>query len=256
MKDDLRAVFDNLIEKGAEDFNDGDMARIYIEHPDLHKPIMVPPRPLEEMNADVVMEAVENVLQSQEELNVVEGFDVQLAVARVERGGANGRPITNVQKDRITKRSIVSIKNSDNMCLAYALAVGVTKLCADEATSNKDSLVRTYQQVRKGHQGRGRSAQKRKASLYHELSGVQSDKQCSLLDIPMFEAILDISVVVFAGHLHNSIIYPDNGRPAKQRCVFLYYNKNANGEGHFDCIINIKGFFSKKLFLFQVFQGV
>ena len=115
-----------------EDFQDRDLTGLYDNYPQLNKPIIVPPRPLDEMNPELIMEAMENVLQSEENLKVTEGFEVQLGVARMEHGGANGHPIINVQEARFSKRSIVSIKNHDNLCLARAFAVGIAKNAMDD----------------------------------------------------------------------------------------------------------------------------
>ena len=62
------------------------MASIYLNHPQLQKQVIIPPRPLEDMNPEMIMEALENVLQNEENLNVAEGFEIQCGVARMERG--------------------------------------------------------------------------------------------------------------------------------------------------------------------------
>ena len=137
LRGELADMFDDLLQRGFEDFEEGDVGRIYVNHPALQKPVVVPPRPLNEMNHDVIMEAVENVLQSEENLDVTDGFDVQLGVARIERGGTNGRPITNVQDARFSKRAIVAIKNEDSLCLARALAVGIAKNNVENAIATE-----------------------------------------------------------------------------------------------------------------------
>ena len=51
------------------------VGRVRINHPDLHKPIIVPPQPLQKLNLEANMDAVQNVLQRKENINVAEGFE-------------------------------------------------------------------------------------------------------------------------------------------------------------------------------------
>ena len=52
-------MFDDLLQRGFENFEEGDVGCIYINHPALEKPVVVPPRPPSGMNLDVIMDAVE-----------------------------------------------------------------------------------------------------------------------------------------------------------------------------------------------------
>ena len=238
------------------ELEEGDVGRIYVNHPALEKPVVVPPRPLNGLNHDVIMVAVENVLQSEENLDVTDGFDVQLGVARIERGGTNGRPITNVQDARFSKRAIVAIKNEDSLCLARALAVGIAKNNVKNAiATEKINAEKVHQSIGKGDQKRLSSVQKRKALEYHELAGVPTNRQCSLLDIQLFEDVLDVDVIVFAAHLNNKVLYPDSDQPkTRTNRVYLYYTK-SNEVGHFDCIVNIKGMLGRGYFCHHCFKG-
>ena len=186
----------------------------------------------------------------------MEGFDVQLGVARIERGGTNGNPIINVQDARFSKRAIVSINNDDNLCLARALAVGIAKNNVDKANDReKSNAEKIYKNIRKGDQKRQTSVQKRKALEYQALAGVPTDRQSSLLDIPFFEDVLDTDIIVFAAHLNNKVLYPDTEQPKKRTSrVYLYYTRN-NHVGHFDCIVNIKGMLGKGYFCHHCFKG-
>ena len=58
LKDQLKKNAREILEIGFENFQEGDMARMYLNHPQIQKPIVLPPQHLEE----VIMEAVENVL--------------------------------------------------------------------------------------------------------------------------------------------------------------------------------------------------
>ena len=85
---------------------------MYHNYPQLQKQIIVQPRSLEDMNPEVIMEVVENVFQSEENLKMAEGFEIHLDIARMEKGGANGTPITNVQEARLSKSQYVSYQRT------------------------------------------------------------------------------------------------------------------------------------------------
>ena len=68
---------------------------------------------------------------------MTDGFEVQLGIARIERGDTNGRPTTNVQNARFSKKAIVPIKNENNLCLASALTVDIAKNNAENATAKE-----------------------------------------------------------------------------------------------------------------------
>ena len=104
-----------------------------------------------------------------------------------------------------------------------------------------------YPTIRKGDQGRRTSLQKRKAEEYHTLAGVSQSQPCNLLDIPLFEEVLDVEVIVFAAHLNNEVLYLDPTQPKRSHRVCLFYTK-TNGEGHYDCMVNIKGMLSNSFF--------
>ena len=57
---------------------------------------------------------------------------------------------------------------------------------------------------------------------YHQLAGVCMDKPCILLNIPFFEDVLNVNVVVFAAHLHNQVIYPDIDSPQRNHIYITY----------------------------------
>ena len=232
---ELYNMFEELIDRGTADYGNRDMACIFINHPNLDQPIVVPPQPQEDMRPEDIMQVIENAIQSGKVLDICEGFQVSLGVARIERGGVNGVPITNVESDRISKRSLVSIENRDLLCFARALAVGMAK----------NAMLRRYQTMRDGDKKGKNSLQKRTAEEYHDLAGVPKDRPFSLLDVPIFEEALNVNIIIFAAHLTNKILYPDADEPKRGERVYLYYTMGDGAVGHFDCIVNIKGMLSR-----------
>ena len=64
-------------------------------------------------------------LNSNEGIVVSDAFQIQLGIAQFVSGSGYRRQIVDLKKDCKAKRSIVTIKNRDNLCLARALAVSV-----------------------------------------------------------------------------------------------------------------------------------
>ena len=102
LQGELYKVFDDVVDRGKGNAQEGDMGRLYINHPQLQKSIIIPPQPTEEINSDAIMEAIENMLQSEEGLAVTDGFEVQLGVARMERGGY-AQTVINAAEAQISK---------------------------------------------------------------------------------------------------------------------------------------------------------
>lgn len=130
------------------------------------------------------------------------------------------------------KRSILQIKNEDDLCLGRCLVCAIAK--RDEHPK--------CAQIRKGR--------KIQTTLTHELydkAGIE--RETATLDtIVAFEQHLDCSITVIDSDNFNSVIYPDpsdEDYEPKEFNVYVYKRKN-----HYDLINTNKvaGFFGKRLF--------
>ena len=126
VQDLLRFMFSELLREARKDYPKTALARMYIRHPAQNHAIIVAGCTLETMTVDKILAAIDTRVQSQENLDIDELLVIQLGVAKVLRG-QRGSHITNVQQDRICKKSIAAINNTDNICLARAIAVGIAK---------------------------------------------------------------------------------------------------------------------------------
>ena len=84
---ELGDMFSEFLQRRMGNFQEGDLARLYVIQPQVSKLIIDTPQPIDEMNPELIMEAVESVLQNGENLEVTKGYKVQLGVARMECGG-------------------------------------------------------------------------------------------------------------------------------------------------------------------------
>ncbi|OOZ19458.1 hypothetical protein BOW30_12825, partial [Solemya velum gill symbiont] len=138
IRKDLHRMFDDVIRQARDDLADNDLGRVVIHHPGLQNPIVVSLRRLELLNAESVMSTIEKVLQSHETLAVDTGFEIDVGVIRLPKGaGGPRRRITDIhgKKNSLNlKRSIITIENDDQLCMARAIAVTWAKsnLCTKE----------------------------------------------------------------------------------------------------------------------------
>ncbi len=79
----LHSVFDKVLETAKREYSDGDMTRLFVTHPALHQAIIIPPRPLGDITTAVILEKIQSVLQSAQDLPLDTGFSIQLGVARL-----------------------------------------------------------------------------------------------------------------------------------------------------------------------------
>ena len=245
MRDLLVKVFTQLLAEAKEDFDGSCMVRLFIKHPALNHAVIIAGRTLDTLTVTDILAALDNCVQSEENLDIQESLTIQLGVAKMLRGG-RGDHITNVSKDRITKKSIISINNNDSLCLARAIAVGIARHDRDNATHQKVAE-RRYNQMRNG----GSILQSQTAREYHQRVGLPLDRQCTLNDIWMFEHELNIQVIVFAAHLGNRVVY--QGVPKDKR-IYLYYTHSNDG-GHFDTVVKVPGLLSRGYFCHLCLKG-
>ena len=240
---DLENMFYDILDEGKKDFENQDVARIYINHPRLNHAIIVKPRSLSDMSPKVIMDSIQNVVQSEEGLCIDQEFTVELGVVRMDKG-AGRRYITDTIKDIRAKKSIVQIKNDDNLCLARSIAVCLAR-CEKEESSNAPEKSKRYALMRNSN----RSLQKDTALQYQIQAQIPTDRACTLSDIPSFERALDIQVVVYAAHLGNKVIYQGDD---KQRRIYLYYQQDIE---HFDSVTNIQGLLNVSYFCHKCLKG-
>lgn len=251
IREELSEMFQEVIDTGKQNFTDRDVARVYINHPDLHHAIIVKPRPLHDLTPKVILERVDNVIQSAEGLSIQEGFTVQMGVAQILQGQGQGTKILDLDKARHSKLSIVSINNKDKLCLARSIVVGKAFLEYKSETDKEKQLqsLKRYNQLRRGMNS---SHQGRLALDYHKLADVSTEQPSSLSDICKFERVLDIQIVVMASFINNKVIYQGE---ANTRRVYLLYSKDEKNVGHFDTITNVKALLGRKYFCHQCLKG-
>lgn len=145
----------------------------------------------------------------------------------------------NVHKlNKQMKKSIIQIKNKDDMCVARAIATG--KCRVEYGVNSKE-----YDNCK-----RGRKIQETLAREILDLCELEPRK-LNLDDIIKIEDTIDYQITVIDGNNYNNILYPDINKKEymppedDEMTIYLYYHK-----GHTDLIANnrVAGFFGKENF--------
>ena len=133
-------MFDNVLFQARGDLAGNDLVLVNIQHDALHNPINVPLRPWDELIANMVMETLEKVLNSHENLRSDDSFDITVGSIDLPKGGARRR-ITRLEGEGNSiekKKSIVILVNNDQLCMTRAISVSWAKLNRCSVTEWKD----------------------------------------------------------------------------------------------------------------------
>ena len=106
------------------------LGRVVIHHPSLNDAIVVPLQSLHQLNKDAVLQTIENVLQSHEDLSISDGFDINIGVINVPKrsGRLRTTSLTGTNNSIRRKQSLIQIINADHLCMAGAIAMSWAKL--------------------------------------------------------------------------------------------------------------------------------
>ena len=250
-------MFEDILQEARRDLAGNNLGRLVIHQEGLHDPIMVPLRPWDGLNMDVVMEHIEKVLNSHQELSVNDSFDITIWAIDLPKGGGKGnrRPITSLHglKNLIRiKTSLVTIDNNDQLCMVRAIGVGWVKLnlCTEEEWNDltqyqksKSNLELTleHRKVPESHykhlRNKKSKEQKDLAVAISRLAGVPLERPASLNDIEVFEEVLNTQVMVVSAGLDKKFITSPSTDEGP--CIYIYLVDNC----HFHTISNITSFF-------------
>ena len=241
----LKAMFETLLQHLRTRFGNKDFVRIFIQHPVLESTIIILPLPLRDMSADIILERVEFVLQSSQSVPVDEELLISVAVIRMFQGSGHLK-MTNVEEERIRKRSLITIKNVDNLCLARAVVVA--KAWMDSTNNVHDKEKQKYFKSIKDHRIK---LQQREAQNLLNKVGLSSNKAGEIGDIRKFEKHLNISISVISSFAGNQRLYRGcnfYNVPISRR-VNLYHHYTDYPrchKGHYDVITSVNAIMNCK----------
>uniref|UniRef100_A0A914UUB4 DNA-directed DNA polymerase n=1 Tax=Plectus sambesii TaxID=2011161 RepID=A0A914UUB4_9BILA len=234
-------VFNEVLDKVAEDGEEDERIGLCIRHPALESAILVPFRKREEISGEAVLAEIERVQQSNKELDIEE--EMRVTVTRVKLPGGSGRdrqrglwqPWHN--RHMVKGGCFITINNNDNLCCARAIVTGIASLHKDESPEAK----KCYDVIRQGDRARC-TAQRKKAEELMDQAGLKNHKgACGLDELKKLqEAVKDYQLKVFWKENFNKLWFKG---PEKENVISLYLH-----DDHYDVITSVAAFFGRSYF--------
>jgi hypothetical protein len=222
----LHEIFSGLLSEVVRDVPENDQVRFVLQSPQLDHPISLPFLHASRLTTERILAEIERVVQSNHKFRLNDSVNVNIIHVEMPRGGTGTkRAEINLEKHLISKRSIIQIQNEDDMCLARALVVSISRIEND----SRDRQIRNH----------NRPLQSRLAYDLHEKAGVLIGK-CGMSEVKQFQAYLteyEINIVS-KGH-QDAIVY--TGPVEKGKRIYLYLHDN-----HYDVITSMPAFFARK----------
>ena len=201
-----------------------DQIRFVLHSNQLDKPIHFPFMPAERLTTEHILAKFEQVIQSNQEFRLNDTVEINVIHVSMPIGGKGSkRSEVNLGKHLEKKRSIVKIRNDDDLCMARALVLAKAKLDNDP----RDRQIRDHR----------RPMQTRLARELHQNAGVLLGP-CGIEQAKQFQAYLtEYQINIVSKEYENKIIYAG---PEKDKKIYLYMHNN-----HYDVITKMPGFFAR-----------
>ena len=226
-----QAIFTHLLNDVTQDMNDQDQVRFVLRSEQLDTPISMPFIPVIQLTPERVFSQIERVIQSNRDFRLNDTVTVDIIHVEAPQGsGRSKRTILNIKDFLHKKKSIVTIQNNDNLCLARALVVAIAKI-------EKDPKYKDLADPK-------RRAQEKKARGLHEPANVPLGP-CGIPEVELFQKHLtNYQINIISGNHDNSIIYPPKPSTSNNVTpIYLYLHDN-----HYDVITSMPGFLSISYF--------
>lgn len=227
------AVFGMLKEATVRaNYRKGDKIQVVASHPEFHHDISVVLNTtggagkISKDDARAFIEHLSNILTSNQTIHISQ-VTFYIRVTNIPRGAGRAK-ILNLRESKHTKKSITQIKNTDNLCCARAIVVGLTH-------HSSVILGRSLSPSEIKNIRLGRPIQKQLALKLCEIMGSYNHEGFTLEDIQRAEQCLDVQVKVICAENFNTVIYKGTEKKTK---IYLYKDGN-----HFDVINRVAGFF-------------
>ena len=227
-------IFRHLLDDVTEGMAPNDKIRFILRSEQLETPISLPFMTVEKLTTEKVFSQFERVIQSNQEFRLNDTVIIDINhVETPEGSGKSKRTIFNIRDYLKEKKSVTRINNTDDLCLARALAVAIARIENDPK----------YSQIRDSRN----HLQREKAFDLHEAANVPLGP-CGIDEVKLFQNYLvNYQIIVVSGGHNNSIIYPPHPPDTDEKPIISLYLHN----NHFDVITKLPGFLSRSYFCQQ-----
>ena len=204
-----------------------DKIRVMVRPSALKSPISTRLIPSVQMTSNKVLGEITKVLQSNEEIPLDQSFVIDIIGVKAPTGSGKSLKVLDYSKDTLLKKSIITVRNKDNLCCGRALALG--KALADKHPK--------LQQLKMG-----RPVQKKVALELFQKANILPGP-CGLREISKFQGSLPgYQIIVIDFHARDASIYEG---PRGDKKIVLY----KNGD-HFNVVnpAKLAAFHGKRFF--------
>jgi len=202
--DILPNIFDAAIDEiiGEDETNEPQIG-VSFYHPDLTDPILIPFRPRSNVTGQILVDQIERLVQS----NAIVRLDDQNGTLKITKvsppaGEGNHAQHNFYSIDELLNRKcVIRIKNDDDLCLARALVVAMTR-------PNRFEDKKKWNRIRYGETKRY-TQQKDDAEALMKLAGLQHHNgPCGIPEIKAIQNVLtDYQIKIFSCDLGNKIMF-------------------------------------------------
>ena len=128
----LHDVFQHILDDTVGDVPSRDQVRMIIHSAQLKTPISFPFKPAQALTTERILSEVQRVVQSNQHFRLNDTVDVNVIHVSMPSGGKRGkRTELSLEKHLEKKKSVICIRNDDNLCMARALVVAKSKIDND-----------------------------------------------------------------------------------------------------------------------------
>ncbi len=116
--------------------SENDLIRFVLRTEQLDKPISLPFMPVSRLTPERLYSQIERVVQSHQEFRLDQTVIVDIVHVEMLQGkGKRKRDTIDLESYLESKRSVIRIRNNDDLCLARALVVAIAKADGDKRYS-------------------------------------------------------------------------------------------------------------------------
>ena len=262
--DTLFGVLEHLIYRLLNNLDHNDRVMFTLSNPGkLDYPIQTRLMRAGEFSLEDILDEIQKVLQSNEDFVIGDDLLIRLVIIQLPVGGKSQRRSVVAKKWLKKSRSVVVIKNRDNLCLARSIGVCIAHLINNlykhnwlqqkpDWVSANPLLETLFWGGNKYTCMRHRSRPQEKFALwFHEKADIPTTNSCGVDECVKFQNVLTtmgIALKVFSQPYAGAIIF--RGPKELAHSIYVYHR-----EQHFDSIIAVTGFLKRCFFCTHCEKG-
>ena len=190
-------TFNEILDRMAGDMQDNDRIRFVFNHPALNRPMNLPLMRRGDVDAARIMSEIEWVIQPNKGFDIDDLFTMDIIKVHLPEGRKSTNRSVPISKLLHGKKSIVTIKNNDNMCMARALVTARAKVDDDPR----------WKVISDSRCGKDQMQQQMARELC-EQAGVDPNKAAGIPDAKKFQSkLVNYQIVILSKEHFNAIVY-------------------------------------------------